>query len=365
MLYKDFEPSSPWPSPEEVNNAHALLKEAVRSGTSTPQAANDIFTRYDQAAHEQAVFMRDDTQEIIDKMLPQGTSLTVDKMMDMLHVYFWWKFDIGLVEPAEYFEDLLRDLDTERFAEAVDLIHAEFAEDCYKHRYDYESESDTCMSPSGMECFTWYVSLNNPDTVQSIIDDPWERSDKLKSMFFESIFGDEDEFGESPDDESMLSDEMIIDLNIEPRTHTLQRMLGQHAIRRLVEAGVEDIEAMDATAVLGMEEDLRSVHYDTYTDYKVSRDAGNDLDAYLHSYARLLMQDKKSMKVIVEEFAGPGIKLSQIPTRERKDLVKRFIIENRDDFEKLETIYQLKEHGISPFYRRRMSEDNFPADERE
>lgn len=364
MIYKDFEPSSTYPSPEEIGQAHSRQRQAILHGKEIPEDALDIYARMDAYTREFTEFMRSDTKEIIAKMLPEGTPLTLSKLMDMLHVYFWWDMEIGMREPIEYFENLIKDFDDERFAEAVEVVHSEFAEDCHKHKYDYDSESDSCESSSGMDCYVWYVSLNeSPQAVDRIMQDPWQRADKLNMMFYESLHGDEEDYGETPEDEDIAEESRII-YNMEPRTHTLQTMLGQHAVQRLVEAGADDIEAMDATAVLDLEQDLRSTDYEMYASYKEFRDVGGDLESWTRVHAQAILEDEKLMEVIVEDFAWPGINLANLSNGAQKALVARYIAENHDDLEKLEVLYQLQEEGISPFYRRRMAEDNFPAADR-
>lgn len=364
MLYKDFEPSIPWPTAEEMEHAYGLLHEAVIHGNETPEEANEIYARMDQLTRERAIFMRDDTKEIVEKMLQDGVPMTLSLMMDMLHVYFWWDLREG--EPVDYIEDLLKDLNESQFAEAVEVLHTEFSERCHRHTFNYESESGHCESRSGMECFRWNLAVNKTEEeVKEILRSPSERADKLHMMFFEAIHGedDEDEYGETPEDRE-IDDEHYTPMNREPDTHTLQLLLGQHAVQRLVNAGIEDdVEVMDAIAVLELERSMRGQTWDLER-YELHRESGGDLESYIQKESEEILANQERLQMLITAYMSPVITLQDLSKSEQGLFVTQYMVEEREAYEQLEILYLLKAEGISPFYRRRMAEDTFPADQR-
>lgn len=366
MLYKDFQPSVPSPTLEEKQYAYDRWREAYEQGEETPAEATEIWERRSQVAEELCRFMRSDTKEIVAKMLPGDMPLTLEKMMDILHVYYWWNLD--KLEPVDCFEELLEDLTDERFVEAVEIMHREFPEYCPRRLYGTGSDGRHCESQSGIDCLRWDVALTRTsEETEALLASPYARADKLNMMFYEALYGDDDDYGETPydlDDAEEDLERSPVTLNREPDTHTLQLMLGQHAIRRLSDAGADDIEALDATAVIELEKTLRDQDYHRMIEYTRYRKAGGEFKGFLRELTRGFLNDKKFMKMLVDDFGAPGVKLKQLSLAERDTLTKRYIAENYDEFERLEAFYLLKEEGSSPSYRRRMAEDHFPRNQR-
>ena len=131
MIDREFEPSVPPVTAEEMRRAYHMWKLAHDSGQEAPDEVYEIWNRRDQVAREYSKFVRDDTAEIVEKMLPAGTPLTMARLMDILHVYYWWSLDES--SPVDCMEEFLKDLDDGRFAEAVEVIHDEFRDRCYRH----------------------------------------------------------------------------------------------------------------------------------------------------------------------------------------------------------------------------------------
>ncbi|HET6924619.1 MAG TPA: hypothetical protein VFH39_02205, partial [Candidatus Saccharimonadales bacterium] len=95
MFESDFVPSVQEPTPEERAYALNLLNESLKRNLRStveelPPDAQDILWRDDVVMHERAVFERDDTSIIPERILKPGEPLQLGDILNMLSVYFWW-----------------------------------------------------------------------------------------------------------------------------------------------------------------------------------------------------------------------------------------------------------------------------------
>lgn len=352
MLRKDFQPSREFPTRDEMVYAQDVLTKFELE--DIPQDAVELWERADVYRRELAAYMREDTREIVERMLPDGDALTLSSLMDIIHVYYWWKNTYE--EPAEALGDFLQDLDESRFFAVAELLHEEFRDLCAQAR---EARTPTCKRTSVRICLQKSIVSygDNPaDTYASAS----RRADALTTVlegidFSEEIFqsdiayADADELLDQEDSDYEVAPE-------EPRSlHSFAELLGRHAVNRLIEAGIDDLEAMAATHVIDTESGLRFKGHAFGEDYMIFRNEGGTLQEFLHRIFIGGKLDQLVMSIVEDEGA-----VQNMTDVQKEGILTRFLEETWDEWELLEDYYQLEENGIAPYYRRKFAEEVFP-----
>lgn len=358
MLRRDFQPSQPAVTSEEMQ--HVLDFYLANTGSEPPQDVYDIMVRDDQNRREFSAYMREATHEIVEKMLPPSEPLTLRCLMDMLHVYFWWHNHAA--EPLECIEDLLQDLNDTRFTEATKVLHDAFRDECMSHYYDSESGSQYCESVSGMDCLQRYQELTGGTPIDELLGSPSSRAHALIMLLGDALNDLEDDDDE-PDWDDLDMFEYLRSSNSVTNSR-LYSLLGQHAVARLTDAGLSDLEAMEATYVLDQEKQMRAGQGMNHQKYSEHRQNGGDLESYLRSVVIKLLKKPDELAEAMRDYGYYGINSADLTSIQYEDIVVRYIAEIRERGEYLEAMYQLQNEGISPYFRRRMAEENFPADQR-
>lgn len=360
-LRSDFEPSVPNPTSEEMQYAHdSIVAIANHNAQTLPPGVPEIFERRNQVARELSQYLREDTSEIAQKMLPEGEPVTMDRIMDMLHVYYWW--DVYADDPVNCLPELLADLDDSQFSQAVEVLHDEFRDLCAETNGLGEP---LCASGSGMECLQQSIEDFGDDAAKTIASAN-DRSEALTYLLtgidfskwhFDQEFLEDD--ANDIDDDSFMEDSEISD--VQKRTcHSFAEMLGRRAVERLVEAGLDDIEALEVSRVFSIEHELREMG-DVYGErYAEFRNAGGSSDEFL----AILVKERLRSSFFSTLYARDVPDVESLSDEEKRDIARRSVEEDQRSFELLEAYYQLDEHGISPFYRRQFSEDHFPPADR-
>lgn len=361
-LRKDFQPSVPAVTPEEMRFASDWIGQNLGQ-PSTPEV-KEIFSRYEQVAKERGLYMRDDTKEIIAKMLPAKKPLDMSTIMDIVHVYYWWDDDAE--EPANSVTHFLRDLDDRRFAEAVEVLHEEFRDLCAESQ---DLDEPVCTSNSGMACLQREISWRGEDGKANIMAKPFLRADAVANMLIGldlcGYIFDEDMRDEDAAELLEQDDDWDDELPPKRPLHSLADMLSRHAIERLVEAGCDDIEAMGVTYVMENEAVLREQAGIAGEAYINLRNKGVSFEQFI---AEVLpaeyLQNEYVLKIFTESQLGDEVSIDELSQNEKEAVVRRGIEEMMDSLEARESYYQLHEFGISPYYRRRFGEELFPAADR-
>lgn len=338
----DEVPDFGYPSEAEFEIASNFLRklsDAQGDTSSLPDAerqlVNDIMRR-NLAAHEaRGRYWRKSTSEIPERMLQPGVPMTIEDIYAMLHVYYWW--DDEHCEPEESLKNLLDDLSESRFLEAVSVLHTEFADFC---RFRAKKRKP-CSQENPTACYT---KLKKKKEKYGLGDDD-SRSEYLSELL--------DNF----DDEELLGDD--------PRNGLGER-LRLYAVRKLLEAGVDKLEAHDAPNVLEIEGDRRAVTgkgiYTWYHDHLL---AGGDLESYLHDVLpRKLLKDGFLASLRWEfEDLPPLEDMKQWDESKQIALARRAIMSLRDYYGLVEVTEDWTQRGVIPPYLYRLRPDGiFPGE---
>ena len=361
-LRQQFVASVTPPTPEEMQRAHdAVVTSARTHEDSLPTEIEDILDRREKVASEFAAYMREDTSEIVARMLPANEPLTLDKVMDMLHVYFWW--DLNSDDPVHYLTDLLEDLDDVRFAQAVEILHNEFRDLCAEAQ---DLSKPVCTSESGAKCLRKSIQLYG-DEYKKTMASKHQRASALTAMLMGIDFSQwhfDQEFLEEDADE-MLYEETTPRPPRRP-CHSLAEMMGRRAVERLIESGLDDIEAMEVNRVIGIDGELRKwgSAYDEDRAYTTFRNNGGTFEDYLQIIARERLASDIFFDLYAHQLVSDEAELEALPDDKKWAIAQATVQEDIRQFELLEAYYQLEEHGYQPFYRRQFAEDHFPREER-
>ena len=342
MIDPEFVPSVPEPSVEERAYAWNAFDDALHVRLSTqvedmPDDIRDIIARDNIVRHERAIFMRDDTKIIPERMLDPEKPLEFKDILAMLNVYFWW--NDNEYEPAPYLKYLLKDLDDKRFAEAVRALHYEFQDLCSTYepgrRQGVDHQSD------GFECFVKYLRVQGSEKK---LKDPQKRAEEAIS-WLEGVDATEDE-----DENEVLG------------VSTLRQVLARYIVDTLILEGTDVIEAQDALNVLHHEEERRVGTSEEYEELRASFESGNRaLEDWLPEFCAT---NDKVFEMVMEGFDNLPADVRDWDHHRKVALAKRAIEDELEDFRLLEISYQMHQKGFIPYYVRRFAEEFWPPDQR-
>lgn len=355
--FDEFVPTVADVTPEERRYAINALDENRKHGNTLealPPDVHDIFARWQIVSDERSLYNRDDTCEIPKRILDPSKKITIDDILGMLHVYYWWNEDSE--EPQDYLEDLLADLDDKQFKEAARALHGEFPELC-------QSVSEgligsVCRKKDGYKCFIRATqSYHSKQETASVLASPKQRAEEVMS-WLEEVDADaesiEDDF-----DERLTTYEAAAGRQV-MKPHGLAHLLGDYATKKLLQAGADEIEAADAPNILGLESDRRDAWRD---DYSAFRDGGGTFDQFIHDFLpNEYVENSGKFEFVTEEFEDLPDDAIEWPTEKKIALARRFTAANRDFYFLNEVSYQSRTNGIVPPYHYRFATHLFPSD---
>lgn len=345
------------PTNEEMIYARGIQNELTkargRNGTliDYPENVTEILSRAQTHTDEFYAYTRESTALIPQAMLREGEPLTMDGIMQMLHMYYWW--EESWQTPNFCIEELLKDLDDARFIEAIRVLHDTFADSCAILLYNddesgNEAEDMERCTRDGHECFRAYLAEH---VREAVLPYDWSIRNldvSAVTSWLEPLLEDTDE--ESDDDQS--------------QRQTLIGMLGDYAIRALTQAGIDPIEAGYVANVMQREEDRRWQLTGLFEDYATYRHAGGDFESALTNYFPNMLVRPEHFSLVTVSYEDLPADANNWQTEKKLALARRFIQEQRDHYYQLEDDYLLEHSGFSPFYRRAFAEDFWPPEQR-
>ena len=315
------------------SDPHTPSSARTPLSNETEARVNEIMQRNFAAQANRDSYWRKSTAEIPEKMLRPGESLTIDDIYAMLHVYYWW--DDAQYDPEESLNELFDDLSESRYLEAVAVLHTEFADFC---RYRQKKRAP-CAQEDPVTC---YAKLKKK---YEKYGDEYSRREVLSHLLGHY------------DDEELLDEDSRIGLG---------ERLRQYAVRKLLEVGMDELEAHDAPNVLELERDRRDApghRRDAwYRDHILS---GGNLESYLRDELPKRLLNNGFLKSAHYEFEDlpPLSEMKLWDESKQIALARRAIESSRDYYASVAITEDWVEHGIIPPYLYRLRPDGvFPGE---
>ena len=360
MRETGFVPSVPLVTVDERRWARGYLNEQLWAegrilGTpiELPPDVTDIFDRDSLIAREHSLHDRDRTAEIPERMLDDSKPMTIDDVVKILHVYFWWS-DVEL-GPARHLQNFLEDLNDERFIEATRLMHSTFTSYCETTFHSPKSSKPV----DGFECFKRYIkkySLND-ESIETVLASGRKRGLMAAEWLYNIVkFEDEGTYPYEDDDNA----DDYGNVYREPSLTVLVREIGK---KLLVSAGVDDMGASYLDVVLDTETNRRFQHGSELSNiYTTFRDNGGTPETANEYLAQIISENPELFMNIVKEYEDVPISAFQWSSEKRFALARRHISANADLFRLYETSYQWRELGALPTYVHLFAEEKFPVE---
>ncbi len=274
----------------------------------------------------------------------------------MMNVYYWWHVDTteaisaAHVTPQDTLMSILIDLSEEQQASAMSAIHDAFNGHCF-----------LCLgtgSGSHQKCMDFYQDMDRVAPEDGHEDKDGAALPHIVRPFvftamMQGAFHETRGFGDSYDPGP-----------------TILEMLKDYNIQRLLDAGLSDIESLDAPNVLDHEIDRRilagfsdgMVLPYSQSEYEAFYEAGGDLDGYIRKVAEDCADDEDAFVIVMSAFEDVPDDAQGWSIDKKRALARRLLFSMESQLADFEVTRAWKNDGVLPHYLYRF-QDAFPSSE--